>query len=174
MTYKFNENINFRGAYGKTVARPELRELAVSGYYDFLTDDYVFGNPELVRTVVDNYDLRFEFYPNPTELFAANLFYKHFNKPIEVIGVNTSSKSRSWKNADNAVSYGIELEARKNLAFIWDALQPLSLNSNISLIKSEVDLGIDNLGQAEAVQKRPLQGQVLQQILSITKSGKKL
>ena len=159
LTYKFNENINFRGAYGKTVARPELRELAVSGYYDFLTDDYVFGNPELVRTVVDNYDLRFEFYPNPTELFAANLFYKHFNKPIEVIGINTSSKSRSWKNADNAVSYGIELEARKNLAFIWDTFRPLSLNSNISLIKSEVDLGTASLGQAGTVQKRPLQGQ---------------
>ena len=159
LTYKLSENINLRGAYGKTVARPELRELAVSGYYDFLTDDYVFGNPELVRTIIDNYDLRFEFYPNPTELFAANLFYKHFNKPIEVIGINTSSKSRSWKNADNAVSYGIELEARKNLGFVWDGFRPLSLISNISLIKSEVDLGTASLGQAGTVQKRPLQGQ---------------
>ena len=158
-TYKFGDQINFRGAYGKTVARPELRELAVSGYYDFLTDDYVFGNPELVRTLIDNYDLRLEYYPNPTELFAANLFYKHFNKPIEVIGVNTSSKSRSWKNADNAKSYGLELEARKNLGFLFDGFRSLSLIGNVSLIKSEVDLGQAKIGQAALVQKRPLQGQ---------------
>ncbi len=159
LVYKFGENINFRGAYGKTVARPELRELAVSGYYDFLTDDYVFGNPDLIRTLIDNYDLRFEFYPNPTELFAANFFYKHFDKPIEVIGVNTSNKSRSWKNADNAKSYGIEFEARKNMSFISGSLRFLSLIGNISFIKSEVDLGQAKIGQARLVQKRPLQGQ---------------
>ena len=158
-TYKMNENINVRGAYGKTLARPELRELAVSGYYDFLTDDYVFGNPDLERTLIDNYDFRFEFYPNPTELFAVNFFYKHFNQPIEVIGVNTSSKSRSWKNADNAKSYGIELEARKSFGFLAEALRQLSIIGNISFINSEVDLGKAKAGQAELVQKRALQGQ---------------
>jgi outer membrane receptor protein involved in Fe transport len=158
-TYKLNEEINVRGAYGKTLARPELRELAVSGYYDFLTDDYVFGNPDLQRTLIDNYDFRFEYYPNPTELLAANLFYKHFDNPIEVIGVNTSTKSRSWKNADNAKSYGLEFEIRKSFSFLSESLNHLSVIGNISFIKSEVDLGVAQVGQAELVQKRSLQGQ---------------
>jgi outer membrane receptor protein involved in Fe transport len=159
LTYALNDIVNIRSAYGRTIARPELREMAVSGYYDFLTDDYVFGNPDLVRTLIDNYDLRFEYFPNFTEMFAVNFFYKYFDKPIEVIGVNTSSKSRSWKNADNAKSYGVEFEVRKNLGFISNDLKFFSFVGNLSLIKSEVDLGKATTGQAELEQKRALQGQ---------------
>lgn len=158
-TYLLSNYINIRGAYGKTLARPELRELAVSGYYDFLTDDYVFGNPDLVRTLIDNYDVRFEYYPNTTEMFAVNFFYKNFDKPIEVIGINTSTKSRSWKNADKAKSYGVEFEVRKNMNFILNDLKFISFIGNVSFIKSEVDLGAAKVGQAELAQKRPLQGQ---------------
>ncbi len=158
-SYKLNENINIRGAYGKTLARPELREMAVSGYYDFLTDDYVFGNPDLVRTLIDNFDFRLEWYPTPAELTAVSFFYKNFDQPIEVIGVNTSTKSRSWKNADNAKSYGVEFEVRKGLGFISNIFNHISFIGNISFINSEVDLGKAKIGQAELVQKRPLQGQ---------------
>ncbi len=158
-TYILNDEINIRGAYGRTLTRPELRELAVSGYYDFLTDDYVFGNPDLKRTLIDNYDLRFEIYPAANEIFSVNFFYKRFDKPIEVIGINTSNKARSWKNADFAKSYGVELELRKNLSIISESLKPFSLIGNLSFIKSEVDLGNAAVGQAELVQKRPLQGQ---------------
>ncbi|MCL4549205.1 MAG: TonB-dependent receptor [Bacteroidetes bacterium] len=158
-TYIVSDEINIRGAYGRTLTRPELRELAVSGYYDFLTDDYVFGNPDLVRTLIDNYDLRFEIYPAANEIFSINFFYKRFDKPIEVIGINTSNKSRSWKNADFAKSYGVEFEVRKNLNIISESLRPFSLIGNLSFIKSEVDLGNAAVGQAELAQNRPLQGQ---------------
>ena len=158
-TYIVTDEINVKGAYGRTLTRPELRELAVSGYYDFLTDDYVFGNPDLKRTLIDNYDLRFEIYPAANEIFSVSFFYKRFDKPIEVIGINTSNKSRSWKNADLAKSYGIEFELRKNLNIISESLRPLSLIGNLSFIKSEVDLGKTAVGQAELVQNRPLQGQ---------------
>lgn len=158
-TYTFSDNINIKGAYGKTLTRPELRELAVSGYYDFLTDYYVFGNPELVRTRIDNYDLRFEFYPAANEILSVNFFYKRLDKPIEVIGVNTSNRSRSWKNADFAKNYGVEFEVRKNLGIIIESLKSFSFIGNLSLIKSQVDLGKAAVGQAELVQNRPLQGQ---------------
>lgn len=158
-TVNLNQQINLRGAYGRTLARPELRELARSGYYDFLTDDYVFGNPDLKRTVIDNFDLRAEYYPSPMELFAVNFFYKNFDKPIEIIGTNASGKTRTWKNADKAYTYGVEFELRKGLGFIYEGFNYLSFISNISLIKSEVDLGQAQVAQAELEQKRSLQGQ---------------
>lgn len=158
-TLKLKNDINIRGAYSKTLARPELRELAHSGYYDFLTDDYVYGNPDLKRTVINNYDFRIEYYPSPLELYSIGVFYKNFDKPIEIIGTNASGKTRTWKNADNAYTLGLELEIRKNLGFINNFFHPVSFISNLSLIKSEVDLGQKSIAEAELEQKRPLQGQ---------------
>jgi hypothetical protein len=158
-TLRVDQAINIKSAFSKTLARPELRELAHSGYYDFLTDDYVYGNPDLKRTVINNFDLRAEYYPTPLELYSVGFFYKHLDKPIEIIGTNASGKTRTWKNADNAKTYGLEIEVRKNLSFIGEYLKPLSFISNISLIKSEVDLGEQSVAQAELERKRPLQGQ---------------
>lgn len=158
-TIRFGGGFNVKGAYSKTLARPELRELAHSGYYDFLTDDYVYGNPNLIRTVIDNYDIRVEYYPTPLELYSLGFFYKNFDKPIEIIGTNASGKTRTWKNADNAKTLGLEMEIRKNLSFLGDVLRPLSIVSNVSIMKSEVDLGRQSVAQAELEQKRALQGQ---------------
>lgn len=158
-TIRFGGGFNVKGAYSKTLARPELRELAHSGYYDFLTDDYVYGNPNLIRTVIDNYDIRVEYYPTPLELYSLGFFYKNFDKPIEIIGTNASGKTRTWKNADNAKTLGLEMEIRKNLSFLGDVLRPLSIVSNVSIMKSEVDLGQQSVAQAELEQKRALQGQ---------------
>ena len=153
------EQFSIRGAYSRTLARPELRELAYSGYYDFLTDDYVYGNPQLKRTVIDNYDLKFEYYPSPMELYSVSLFYKYFENPIEIIGTNASIKTRTWKNADHAKTLGIEFEVRKKLAFLFSELKDLSFIGNLSFINSEVDLGTVAIAQAELEQNRPLQGQ---------------
>jgi len=158
LTYLLNPQINLRLAYSKTLARPEFRELSPFTYFDFLSSELVQGNTQLQRSLIENYDLRFELFPSAGELAAVSFFYKIFNDPIEEILMSSSSNEpiRSYANADEATNYGVEIEIRKNLSFLTDLFRNLSFVGNISLIHSRVNLGNSNGYQ---VNERPLQGQ---------------
>ncbi len=160
ITYLLNERINLRAAYSKTLARPEFRELAPYSYYDFLTSELVIGNPDLKRTLIDNYDLRFEYYPDLGELYAVSLFNKEFKDPIEQVFIATSGFEayRSYANVSKARSYGVEFEIRKNFGFISDLLSGLSFVGNLSLIKSKVSIS-DSAAIGFQKTDRPMQGQ---------------
>lgn len=157
LTYILNEEMNLRFALTKTLSRPDFRELAPLAYYDFLDNELVIGNDSLQRTTVTNYDFRYEYYPRAGELIAFSVYYKFFNNPIEQVFLPTPSLDpiRSFQNAEQAENYGLEIEFRKSLAFISDALTNFSLIGNTTLIQSKISLS--NAGfQAK---ERKLQGQ---------------
>lgn len=158
LTYLYDKDINIRFAYSTTLARPEFREIAPFTYFDFLDNELVQGNQNLKRTLVNNYDLRFELFPGAGELLALSFFYKKFINPIELVLIASSSNEpiRSFENAESANNYGTELELRKNLNFIWDELNNLSFVGNLSLIKSKITLSDDKGFEQN---NRPLQGQ---------------
>ncbi|MBL7702533.1 MAG: TonB-dependent receptor [Ferruginibacter sp.] len=138
--YKLNPKTNIRFSASQTVIRPELRELTALNLYDFELNASVTGNPKLKRTKITNFDLRYEFYNKPGEVFSAGVFYKHFNDPIEQLfneGIGGAS-TFNFQNADKAYSTGVEIEFRKNLEFITARLKNLTFQSNVSLIKSKV------------------------------------
>ena len=56
--YQLSADINLRFAYGKTLARPTLRELSPLRTYEFMGDFLVSGNTGLQRSLIDNIDLR--------------------------------------------------------------------------------------------------------------------
>ena len=122
---------------------------------------FVYGNPyDLRRTLIRNYDLRVETYPNAGELISLSLYYKKFDAPIEVVYFSESSdsKSNTYRNANNgAENYGVEIELRKNLGVFSKYLNNLTFNSNLTLIKSKIDL--TGLSSAESKTERKLQGQ---------------
>lgn len=153
LTYVLNDWINLRSAYSTTLARPEFRELAPFTYFDFIDNELIQGNPKLKRTLVNNYDLRFEMYPDPGELIAVSFFYKRFQDPIEeVLQASANEPIRSFENAKLATNYGVEIELRKSLHFI---LPNFSLVGNASLIHSQVELNSKGFQEDE----RALQGQ---------------
>lgn len=162
LTYSPNEEMNFRFAYSITLARPEFRELASFTYFDFVSNELVIGNPHLKRSLINNYDFRYEFYPGSGELYALGLFYKNFRDPIEQVLIASSSlqPTLSYRNAKTAKTYGIEFELRKSLAFIFDYFRDFSAVSNITLMQSEIELNNSN-GNGATFQetKRALQGQ---------------
>ena len=84
-----------RAAYGMTVGRPQIRELAPYQYYDFLRDRNVQGNPELRGTTIHNADLRWEWYPRDGEIVAASAFFKRFIDPIELQSSTPTTTTRS-------------------------------------------------------------------------------
>lgn len=159
LTYALTEEINLRAAASKTLARPEFRELAPFTYFDFLSYENVEGNPNLQRALINNYDLRFEYFNGPGELLAISFFYKYFDKPIEQVYTASSGFEpiRSFENATKANNYGIELEVRQNLGLLtgYSDLTDFSIAGNYSWIDSK----IEGIGSGFQVSSRPLQGQ---------------
>lgn len=146
-TYTFADSaLLMRGGYGKTVNRPEFREISPFQDYDFMNDVTITGNPALITARIDNYDLRLEWYPrnHPGEMINAGVFYKHLKNPIEQVRNDQSGDvtfmptNISYWNADKADVYGLEAEVRKSLAFIpGNFFRNLSLMLNGALIKSK-------------------------------------
>ncbi len=153
VSYDLGERSLLRLSYGRSVNRPEFRELSGSFYYDFEMFSFVGGNPDLKQATIDNYDLRYEFYPASGETITLAAFYKRFNNPIEWTYFDAGgSYQYSFTNALSADNYGLELDARKKLDFL--GAPNLTLTLNASLIESMV-----HFEDASQDHDRPMQGQ---------------
>lgn len=159
LNFRLSDVQNLRFSASQTLARPEYRELSPISYREMLGDREMFGDSSLVRTLVQNYDVRWELYPSPGEVLSIGLFAKRFRHPIEPIDVATTGATRlSYTNAEGAENFGVEVEARKQLGFLHPALQPLTLFSNATLMRSEIRTG-DNDLSALTNDDRPMVGQ---------------
>jgi outer membrane receptor protein involved in Fe transport len=152
---------NLRTSYGRTLARPTFRELADVVNYEAFTDEFIGGNPDLEMTVIDNLDLRWEWFPRGGEVIAASVFYKRLGQPIEQV----FSAGRIFpNNVERGTVYGVELEARRKLEFLGNAFRNLSVGFNASVMESEVTISPQELALIRAVfpnasDKRELFGQ---------------
>lgn len=159
ITYSLTGRANLRASYYRTLARPEFRELAPFAYYDYELLATQVGNPLLKRTLIDNADLRYEFYPSAGQIFSISAFFKKFHNAIEpsIDDVN-SSTTISYFNSKSAYVYGFEMEARKTLGFISDNgfYKNSTLYVNLAVTKSQIQ-NPDNPQLLE--QNRPLVGQ---------------
>lgn len=143
LIFRPTERTNLRLNYGRTVARPIMREMAPYENFDFIGSYFVIGNPDLKRTLIDNFDLRLEWFPSNIEVLSFSLFYKNFTNPIERAidtRFNSTSVQLQFRNVDAATAYGAEIEIRKNLDFVWERLKNFQISVNYSLIRSLVDI----------------------------------
>lgn len=182
INYRPDSTWVLRTSYGRTVNRPEFREIAPFSDYDFVNREILNGNPLLKSAVIDNYDLRAELYPrrHANEVISLGVFYKHLTTPIERIrndragGLNNEGDNFatiiSYFNPDKAKVYGLEMELHKGLDFIpGNFFRKLSVVSNVTLIKSEVSrvyvpsssiqYGSKAGAETGSFSGRPLQGQ---------------
>ena len=152
VNYKLTELQNLRVSVSRTLARPEYRELAALTTRDVIGGVLLVGNPKLVRTRIDNADVRWEWYPSPGEVLSLGVFAKHFQDPIERTYRLTSASAANigFSNAESADNYGVELEARKGLGLLASALEPFSVFTNLTLMHSEIDLGAEQHGSTNA------------------------
>ena len=156
--YALTEAQNLRLSVARTLARPEYRELAPLTTRDVIGGVLLRGNPDLVRTKIDNADVRWEWYPNAGEVLSAGVFAKRFQDPIERVYQPTSNGDIiTFANADRATDVGLELEARKNLGMLAPLLQPLSVFANLTAMHSQVHLGASQASSTNA--NRRLVGQ---------------
>jgi hypothetical protein len=155
--YRLSGESLIRAGYGRTVSRPDFRELSPAPFLDVTTKSQFVGNPDLQRATIENYDLRMEHYFSAEELISAGVFYKHFENPIEVLIQGGTQTTFTWANAEAANNYGVEVEFRRQLGWLVPDLGDLYVASNVAFIRSQIDLGA-NPGAATST-KRALQGQ---------------
>jgi len=149
-------------------------------YRDVIGAENVLGNPSLKRTLIQNLDARWEWYPRGGEVLSIGLFAKRFDNPIERVFLATSgTRIVTFLNADGADNLGVELEARTGLDRLGQAFAPFSIFSNMTFMRSEIRLGDDprvakedramvgqapfvvNAGLSYASQSRPLNATLL-------------
>jgi len=161
LSYNFTDKMLVRGAYGQTLNRPEFRELAPFGFYDFNYSFLYTGNQFLKTATIQNMDLRWELYPSKLESITVGGFYKAFKNPIESYGNinNGGLKEVTFNNAQSATSYGVEVEVKKSLDGLTSSrfINNINFLFNASLIKSAIKLYPDQAVDQES--KRPMQGQ---------------
>jgi hypothetical protein len=152
------DNMNLRLSGSQTLARPEYREIASILYREVIGAENVIGNPELVRTRIRNADVRWEWYPNAGEALSVALFAKDFRNPIERVYLATSGTLiATFLNAEGASNYGVELELRKRLGNLSESLEPWTIFTNATFMKSDIAIGESDASVTN--DERPMVGQ---------------
>jgi outer membrane receptor protein involved in Fe transport len=163
LTYTLVDNMNLRLAYTRTLSRPTFREIAPFASFSPVAPT-IIGNPGLKSTLIDNFDLKWEYFMKPGEIVSFGLFYKIFTNPIEMVDNPVASNPEiSYQNVNKANNYGFEAELRKSFDFIH-AIRNLSVGINFSYIRSEVSIDSVELKSIRALvpdhpDTRPLFGQ---------------
>lgn len=159
LAYNFrNQTMSLRGGLSRTLARPQFRELSPFEFTDVTGGRSSVGNPDLKRTLITNYDARYEWFLTPTDLLAVSIFHKDLDDPIEIVVQAQTTLITSYRNADKARNTGLEIEFRKNIGDWWERLKPLSLNLNYTYVRSRVQIGEQNRSLLTNTE-RPLVGQ---------------
>jgi outer membrane receptor protein involved in Fe transport len=154
-----SESQTLRFSATQTLSRPEYRELSGTTYREIASGRDVFGNPDLERALIQNFDARWEFYPRGGEIVSFGVFYKHFDRPIEkVITATTGADALTFVNAQSGYNAGLEVELRKRLDFLGDAFRPFSAFSNVTVMRSRVRFAEGQIGSSNAAE-RPMLGQ---------------
>jgi outer membrane receptor protein involved in Fe transport len=144
------------------VNRPEFRELASFGFYEYISGLYISGDSTLTRAKINNYDFRYEIFPGKAQLLSFSVFYKKFTNPIEFIISPFYPNEATYTNRPSSTLFGIEAEFRVLLSTLFDnknensLLNKFTLSGNGAYMKSKVPLGKAADGTEFS---RPLQGQ---------------
>ena len=143
VTYFLEQDMQLRFSYGKTVVRPDLREVSSATYIDPLTENPVGGTPGLETTSIDNFDIRWEWYREAGNNLSVGLFYKDMDTPIESVQSPAQDGPPLIRiaNAETGKMYGVEVEFLQGLEVIGDGVwDNLFLSGNLTLSDSEIEL----------------------------------
>lgn len=145
LNFKWITDVSIRLAYSETIARPTFKELTPVEYTEDDPERAFIGNQDLELSNLRNYDARVEWRPDgQVDMVALGFFYKTIRNPIQYTAYADPAPGSDKiyifpENYGDAWLGGIELEARKELGFIWDGLKDLSLGGNFTVQDSYVD-----------------------------------
>jgi outer membrane receptor protein involved in Fe transport len=95
----------------------------------------------LKRTLIANYDARWEWYPTAAEIISFGAFAKVFDRPIERVEQATSGAYQAtFQNARRGTTYGVEAEVRKDLDLLGQIFHGVTGFANVTLMQSQITL----------------------------------
>ncbi|MGK0174679.1 MAG: outer membrane receptor protein involved in Fe transport, partial [Ulvibacter sp.] len=114
LKYELNEKQNLKLAVSKTYTLPQFKERARFLFQE-VNQDY-FGNPGLIASTDYNFDVKWEFFPESSEIISLGAFGKYIQNPINSFTAVSASNDITWGNTgEKATAFGAELEVRKSL-----------------------------------------------------------
>lgn len=158
--FAVTEKVNLRGAYSRTLNRPELREMSGAEYTDYDRDREYTGNTKISEATIDGWDLRCEAFPSADEVLAVSAFLKNIHDPIEYKVDQTALGTDFLRvpiNGTQGYVRGVELEARVAMARLGSAFHHFGFSTNVTFTKSEAELAIVSTRGGRV--RHPLTGQ---------------
>ncbi len=158
LVWSLDDAMKVRGAFSRTLDRPEFRELAPFQFTEATSLRQVFGNPELEPASIRNFDLRWDWFVGPGEVLSAGAFHKRIDDPVEQVFFASAGTAYSFQNGGEATLTGAELDVQLGLNRIGDFLEDFSTSVNLSVVDAEVE--VEERGAfIPTNRRRPLEGQ---------------
>ncbi len=164
--YRFTDNTNFRVAFTQTIARPNFRDL--TPFRLILEEDLEIerGNPNLVPTTSNNFDVMVEHYLSSVGIISGGFFYKRLNNYIfpftfeedrPIGGPNGPIDTFDIiepRNGDSANLYGLELAFQNRFSFLPKPFDGFGIYANYTYVHSEAVLpgeDLNSIGRTAAL-----------------------
>lgn len=152
LTWNFADDMQFRLAASRTIARPQFRELAPQQFLDLETDRTFIGNPLLTDSELTNIEARFEYYIGRGERVTVAGFYKDIENPIESVAFIQGGGAffQGFSNAPSAQLTGVEFELVKYFPLydlggsFWEDRR-LLLAANYTFTDSKIKVGPNDM-----------------------------
>ena len=156
LKYAVNPANSIRFSASRTVTRPSFIEMAPFLYQESYGSAQIRGNEELQNGYNYNFDLRYERFGKDGDMLSVTGYFKYLDSPIERIqDLQGGATLHSFKNADNGMAAGVELEGGVELEMRKRLVKDLHLGANISYMYTNVKLP---QGGAYTNKERSLQG----------------
>jgi len=150
--YTISESLILRGAYYRSILRPNVQNLARSLVVNDTETSFQTANPDLKPEYGDNFDARVEYYFEPVGVVSAGVFYKKIkdmqvsrtvdftlnNVPPDILEqgytpqqlVANSAQLTLVTNGPETSLWGYELDYSQQLSFLPGAFSGLSVFAN--------------------------------------------
>ncbi|AUP79022.1 TonB-dependent receptor [Flavivirga eckloniae] len=147
LKYEVNEKINLRASSSITYTYPQFKEIAPFTYEGINFQES--GNPALLPSDNYNGELKFELFPNKSELISVGLFGKLIQNSINRLERNSAvERDFTFDNSGDATVFGAELEGRLSIlskeSEDAEKSQNLTFGGNITLMKTKLEYNTAN------------------------------
>ncbi|MCC3862011.1 TonB-dependent receptor [Pseudemcibacter aquimaris] len=147
--YSPSDDLVIRGAYYRTVVRPNFSDMVPSGTIEY--EDGIrsgsLGNPDLSPYKADNFDFGIEYYPNNKSILSAGIFHKKLGSFIYEQGLSdTNYLGRFYddlsipNNGEEAEVTGVELNAQTQLSSLPAPFDGVILGVNYTYVDSSASI----------------------------------
>ncbi|MEW4923404.1 TonB-dependent receptor [Algibacter sp. 2305UL17-15] len=147
LKYQLNEKVNLRASGSVTYTYPQFKEIAPFTYEGINFQES--GNPALEASDNYNGELKFELFPNKSELISIGVFGKLIQNSINRLERNSAvERDFTFDNSGDATVFGAELEGRLDILSITsddeETSQNLTLGGNVTLMETKLKYDTSN------------------------------